>query len=282
MCTAQLQAGARTDLSELSRRHLSATALDRSSTSITRTAQLPSALAQARVITDEASRRVLLSTRNHPGEQCAKAPLGRRRSDPAAACRCSRQSRALAGGLTAEGHGCRVPRVPPTATRFGIPAASWWRDVRMPTVPCSPCPRPPSASACPASTGPASGAYPASACLVSDARCPCPRSRAPCPTSGVRCPVRASGIGAYRVRVRSIRTGEFVQGEGAAGCVHVGRSVLPAAGHDLSPWVVGRPRWEALWPTARACAAPPRPKAAGGPSTAVRPGGETGSDLGEL
>jgi hypothetical protein len=91
------------------------------------------------------------------------------------------------------------------------------RRCPIPTVPCSPCPRHPSASVCPASTRPASGVCPVSARLVSDARCPCPGPRAQCPTSDVRCPVSASGIRACRVRVHSIRTGKFVEREGAAG-----------------------------------------------------------------
>jgi hypothetical protein len=54
--------------------------------------------------------------------------------------------------------------------------------------------------------------------------CPMPGVRVRCPEprvrrrmSGVRCPVRASGIRAYRIRVRSVRTGGFVEREGAAG-----------------------------------------------------------------
>jgi hypothetical protein len=144
---------------------------------------------------------------------------------------------------------------------------------------------------------------------ASGVRCPVsarPVSRALCPTSGVRCPVRASGIRACRVRVRSVRTGGFVEREGAAGshtprdrpgrrltplqgsrcagvrllrqaaCRSAGACCRRAAGHDLSPWVVGRPRWAALWPTVRACAAPPRPKAAGGPLNSSQAGRERG------
>jgi hypothetical protein len=81
-------------------------------------------------------------------------------------------------------------------------------------------------------------------------------------------------------RLQSSRCAE-VRPLGQAACRSAGACCRRGAGHDLSPWVVVRPRWEAVWPTARACAAPPRPKAAGGPSTAVRPGGETRSDLGE-
>jgi hypothetical protein len=194
----------------------------------------------------------------------------------------------------------------PTATRFGVPAASRYQDVRCPLCLARPAcalrqrprvQRPPR---------PASGACPASARPVSVLGLQSPVSDVRCPVSGA-----TSGIRACRIRVRSVRTGEFVEREGAAGshtprdrpgrrltpsaeqpvrggsptaagCVQVGRSVLPAC---------SRPRRESLsrgpsalgglWPTARACAAPPRPKAAGGPSTAVRPGGETRSDLGE-
>jgi hypothetical protein len=87
------------------------------------------------------------------------------------------------------------------------------QGVRTPTVPWSPCPRPPSASACPASTRPvsASGACPASA--VRSAR---PVSSVRCLVSDVRCPVHASGIGASRVRVHAVRAGELVERVGAA------------------------------------------------------------------
>src|SRR6266545_564699 len=70
------------------------------------------------------------------GEQCAEALLGRRRSNRAAAL-CGRQSRAPAGGLTAEPSGCRAPRALPMGTRFGVQRAvgsSWWPAVRMPVV----------------------------------------------------------------------------------------------------------------------------------------------------
>jgi hypothetical protein len=190
--------------------------------------------------------------------------------------------------------------VPPTATGFGVPAASWWRDVRCPLCLARPIrvlrqrprvQRPPvqrpASGACPASACPASGvrrpvsarpvsarpvsARPVSARSVSDARRPCPRSRAPCPTrvSAVRCErpasVRIASVSALSVLVSSCRarvrqaatrlgTGpvgvspHHLQGSRCAEVrsLQVGRSVLPAAGHDLSPWVVGRPRWEAL------------------------------------
>ena len=129
--------------------------------------------------------------------------------------------RALAGGLTAERHGCRAPRVPPTATRFGVPAASCcpgcpdahralvalsvssvsvglfsvhpssvWRPVRVQ--------RPPVRVR-------ASGvAHP-----VSDVRCPCPVSSVPCRrrVSGVRCKrpafVRVASVSALSAPVSS-------------------------------------------------------------------------------
>jgi hypothetical protein len=203
--------------------------------------------------------------------------------------------RALAGGLTAERHGCRVPRVPPTATRFGVPAASWCQDVRYPlclarpvrVIRQRPCvQRPPGRR-------PACVRCPHVWCPMPGVRVRGPELSVRHRMSGVRCPVPASGIRACRVRVCSIRTGKFVEREGAAGShtprdrpgrritlpicraagarrfAHcgrlreVGRSVLPAARHDLSPWVVGRPRWEVLGRQRER--APPRPKAAGGP-----------------
>jgi hypothetical protein len=116
------------------------------------------------------------------------------------------------------------------------------QDVRMPTVPWSPCPRPPSASARPASARPVSdvrycpaSARPVSARLVSDVRCPVPGVRVRCPVraSGVRvrCPVRASGIRvrcpvrASGIRVHFGRTGELVERLGAAGS-HTSRDRL--------------------------------------------------------
>jgi hypothetical protein len=161
----------------------------------------------------------------------------------------------------------------------------------MPTVPCSPCPRHLSASVCPASTRPASGVCPVSAGRVSNARVQSPVSDIGCPVSGVQCQrpvsVRIASVSAlsapvssWNARVRPAATrlgtgrvgvspypsaGQPVRGGSltAAGCVRVGRSVLPAARCGLSPWVVGRPRWEVLGRQRER--APPRPKAAGGP-----------------
>ena len=102
-------------------------------------------------------------------------------------------------------HGCRAPRVlslPPTATRFAVPAVSWYQDARMPTCLGRPVrvlrqrprvQRPrvqcPASGTCPASARPVS-ARPVSARPVS-AR---PMSGVRCPVSSARCPVRASGI----------------------------------------------------------------------------------------
>ena len=104
-------------------------------------------------------------------------------------------------------HGCRAPRVPPTATRFAVPAASWCQDVRMPTVPWSPSPRPPSASA-----------HPASGVRPSSVR---PSSVRP---SSVRCPVSGASVRHLRIRVRVhvVRAGESVERVGAAAAIRLG------------------------------------------------------------
>ena len=110
------------------------------------------------------------------------------------------------------------------------------QDVRTPTVPWSPCPCLPSASACPASacpasTRPASGVrcvssvrLSESARPVSGVRCPVSVCGVQCPvsTSGVRCPVQPSGIRACRVCVRSVRTGEIMECEGAVAATRLG------------------------------------------------------------
>jgi hypothetical protein len=149
----------------------------------------------------------LVPSKSNTREQCAEAPLGRRRSDPAAARQCSRQSRAPAGGLTAEPPWLPSAASATPATRFAVPAASWCQDVRMPTVPWSPSPHPPSASAHPASgvryapSVRASGVRPSgvrpssvrpSSVRPSGVRCPVSGVRYP--VSGIRYPVRASGI----------------------------------------------------------------------------------------
>jgi hypothetical protein len=93
----------------------------------------------------------------------------------------------------------------------------------MPTVPCSPV-HTSSVSVRVSSVDPASVRRPVRV-QRPPVRCPrvwcptprCPMSRAPFPTSGVWCPVRASEIRACRVRVGSVRTGEFVERDGAVG-----------------------------------------------------------------
>jgi hypothetical protein len=158
------------------------------------------------------------------GEQCAEAPLGRRRSDRAAAWRCSRQSRALAGGLTAEpswlpsaaraAHsntvrrpsGVVVPGCPDahralvarSASSVSVPVSSVHRPVcvRRPCVQC------PASSTCPVSACPVSGVR-----YVSSVRRPCPRVRCPVSGCGVRCErpasVRLASVSALSAPVTS-------------------------------------------------------------------------------
>jgi hypothetical protein len=177
-----------------------------------------------RRIPDGRHRRALRSTRIIRGEQCAEAPLGCRRSDPAAGFRCSRQPRALQVVSLPSRQVAERTRVPPTAIRFGVPAASWCQDVRCPLCLARPVrvlrqrprvQRPPVQR-------PASGACPASACPVSARLCPIPRC--PCPVSRARVRRRVSGVRcerpasrACRACVRPIRTCDFVEREGAAG-----------------------------------------------------------------
>ena len=202
------------------------------------------------------------------------------------------------------------PRVPPTATGSAVPSSVVMQDTRMPTAPCGrpvrvlrqrsrvqrpPVQRPPVQRPrvrCPRVWCPMPGVR---------VRCPEPRVRRR--MSGVRCERPASvrvasvsalfaPVGSWSARVRRAATRLGIGRVGvsplcraagvrgsptAAGCVQVSRSVLPARGRprpeSLSRWpsALGGP-----WPTARACAAPPQPKAAGGPSTAGRPGGKLG------
>lgn len=150
------------------------------------------------------------------GSHCAALPSTRNRSEDSSAPRrrltaggASQQLPGSAAGSLARWqvaappsrHGCRAPRVP-TATRFAAQRRRSTQDIRMPTVPWSPCPRlrqrprvqhPPIQWA-------ASGRCPASARPVSSARRPCPMSSVRCPVSDVRCPV--SGV---RVSVRRPR-----------------------------------------------------------------------------
>jgi hypothetical protein len=95
-------------------------------------------------------------------------------------------------------HGCRTPRVPPAAHSNTVrppQRVSWCQDVRIPTVPWSPCPRPrlrqrPHVQGRPVQCP----------VRVQRPRVRCPMSGVQCPRvwrlmSGVRvrCPVRASG-----------------------------------------------------------------------------------------
>ena len=124
------------------------------------------------------------------------------------------------------------------------------QDVRTPTVPWSPCPCLPSASACSASTRPASGVrcvssvrLSGSARPVSRVRCPMSGVRVQCPvsTSGVRCPMQASGIRACRVCVRSVRTGEFMECEGAVAATRLGTGRVGVSPHHVCDRLVGCP-----------------------------------------
>jgi hypothetical protein len=232
--------------------------------------------------------RSTLDPQSFRGEQCAEARLGRRRSDPAVACRCSRQFRA------GRWPHCRASWFPSAARAASSntlrrPSGVVVPGCRMPTMPCSPCPRPRVQR--PASRGCSASACPVSARLVSDARCRCPGSRALCPTSDVRCPASGnSGIVKREAAAGSLHASgqagsashpTVCKAAGARRFAHCGRLRAGrqerAAGGRPRPesLAVGRPRWEALWSTARVCAVPPRPKAAGGLSPAVRPGGET-------
>jgi len=168
------------------------------------------------------------------------------------------------------------------------------------------------ASTCPASTRPASGVRRPEHVLRPPVRCPrvgCPRVWYPVSVSDVQSPV--SDIGCplcgpsvrHRVRVRSIaqvsscrarvrqaatRLGTGPQSAShptvcrVAGCgrLRVGRQD-GAAGGQPRPESLGHGSSALGSPlvTARACAAPVRPKAAGGPSKQSGPVGVTGSDL---
>jgi hypothetical protein len=181
-------------------------------------------------------RRSTLDPKPIRGQQCAEAPLGCRRSDPVAAWQCSRQSRALAGGLTAE------PSWLPSAA---CAAAAHSNTVRRPSGVVVP-----RMSGCPLCLGRRVRVLrqrprvqrPPVQCLTSGTvqrprvRCPrgwCPMSGVQCPVSvsGVRCPVRASGVRvrcpvrASGIRVHFGRTGELVERLGAAGS-HTSRDRL--------------------------------------------------------
>jgi hypothetical protein len=164
-------------------------------------------------------------------------------------CLVVQQAVSRAGRRTAppSRRGCRAPRVLPTTTRFGVPAASC----------CPGCPDahrafvtrpgPRSASACPASTRPVSGVrcvpsvHPSGVRAfgvrrpVSGVRCPMPGVPVRCPLVrvDVGCPVRASGMRPCRVCVRSVRTGEFLEREDAMGS-HASGSAGSACHHTAS------------------------------------------------
>jgi hypothetical protein len=117
----------------------------------------------------------------------------RRGSDPAAVGQCNRQSRALAGGLTAE------PSWVPSAA-----CAAHSNTVRRPSGVVGP-----RTSGCPPCLGrpaPVLGQHPRVQCPASGVCASGVRA------SSVRCPLRASGI-----RVHVVRTSEFVERVDAAG-----------------------------------------------------------------
>jgi hypothetical protein len=105
-------------------------------------------------------------------------------------------------------HGCRAPACAAHSNTVRRPSGVVVPGCSMPTVPCSPRPRPPSASACPASTRPASdvrcvstSACPVSARLVSDT--PVSVSGLQSPVSDVGCPVSGASV-RHPVRVASV------------------------------------------------------------------------------
>jgi hypothetical protein len=147
-------------------------------------------------------RRSTLDPKPIRGQQCAEAPLGCRRSDPVAAWQCSRQSRALAGGLTAE------PSWLPSAA---CAAAAHSNTVRRPSGVVVP-----RMSGCPLCLGRRVRVLrqrprvqrPPVQCLTSGTvqrpRVRCPRGW--CPMSGVQCPVSVSGVRCERpVSVSGVR-----------------------------------------------------------------------------
>jgi hypothetical protein len=149
------------------------------------------------------------------GEQCAEAPLGRWQSDragPGSAV----GSLALAGTSSSPSRRrCRAQQVPSTGPRFGVQRAvgwSWWSGM---SVRCLPCRGRPvrvlgrvhaSGVRCP-------GERPVSAHVMSTIRCPLYGVDVRCPGVGVR---------AFRVRVRGVCTGDFVERVGAAAATRPG------------------------------------------------------------
>jgi hypothetical protein len=144
----------------------------------------------------------LRSTRNHPRTAVRRGaawpPAERPSSCLVVQEAVSRWQVALPPGR----HACRAPRVPPTATRFAVPAASWvpgCPDADRAVVALS------ASSVRVRVSGVRPVRCPVSARLVSDARCPCPVSSATVrhPFVSHRCPL--------------VRTSEFVERAGAAG-----------------------------------------------------------------
>ena len=168
------------------------------------------------------------------GEQCAEAPLGRRRSDPAAAWQCSRQSHALAVASDPSLHGPRALQAPstgiqlsvdrrPSARSLGVMAQDG-PDAGHAVVTLS-RPRPAFGVQC------SVRASSVDTCLSAPPVCPVSGAgvrASRCPTSGVRCPVSVSA-GADR--------GEVVERGGGAG----GRTAGMAPGSAWSPavWTTG-------------------------------------------
>jgi hypothetical protein len=85
--------------------------------------------------------------------------------------------------------------------------------------------------------------YPVSSarCPVSDARRRASGVQCPVSTSGVRCPVQASGIHACRVCVRSVRTGEFMECEGAVAATRLRTGRVGVSPHHVCDQLVGCP-----------------------------------------
>jgi len=128
-----------------------------------------------------------------------------------------RQSRALAGGLTAK-PSC-LPSAACAAHSNTVRRPSGVVVPRMsgcPPWPWSPCPHPRVQR--PPVQCPVSGACPASARPVSSARCPRMRvSTRPLSNVGCGRPVSRVGVRAFRVGVRGVRSADFLERVGAGG-----------------------------------------------------------------
>jgi hypothetical protein len=155
-------------------------------------------------ITDEASPLALRSTRNRPRRAVRRGAAWPPVERPSNCLDAAAGSPARWQASPPSHHARRVPRVPPTATRFAVRAASWCpgcrdahrglgRPVRIRVASVRP-----SSVRCPVRVQ-------ASARPVSRARClrmRCPRVR--CPMSGCGRPVSRVGVRAFRVRVRRV------------------------------------------------------------------------------